>query len=588
MVNNNSPQQAAEMPEDASDYNFNVKIIAFATIAIALILISIYCIRVYATKKFRVVQTMRSEAYTLERVLYNDLNYSKYFVNLIANQIQDRYYDNYYISKVLNNYVKSSNFNTLFGWRKYSWVNAEFKEMVTSSQDQPSDTTEMLFIKKLIEGNNWKDRIIFHTMAGTNTNNSIILVKNLASKSGDKYLGSVTLTYDIAIMIRRLNSRRKNEHTNFVILDHNLKAVARSKPIIDNIISEKDVLSPYAERVFKRTDFFRSFSKEISYLDMISGVNYYIKKIDGLPFVILINLDTNEVQHEVLEGVIKKLIEVFAVALIFTFLVLAIYKRETSLRTKAELATLRANKAAKAKSDFLTFTAHEIRSPLGFILTGSEMMTKELFGPLPVAYKEYAEGIFKNSKLILDFMTDILDENQIIEGKFKIINSVEDVEEIIHRAISINRLRYNEKKIGIVCNIEQGLPKLICDKRRILQVISNLISNSFKYSPNDTTITVDARIMEEQLVIEVIDQGMGMSEEDIKSALSAYGISRKQSQNFIESYGLGLLIVKMLIDAHDATLSIKSVQNSGTKVKITFPKYKLMYKLQKYQSGADG
>src|SRR5262245_14656404 len=136
--NNNSSRQAIDTVTNTSDYN--IKIIAFATIAIAIILISIYCIRVYAGKKHRVLHNMRSEIETLERVLYNDLNTSKYFVNLISNQIRYHYYDNYYIKKVLNNYVKSSNFNTLFGWRKYSWVNSEFKEIVTSSKDPHSST----------------------------------------------------------------------------------------------------------------------------------------------------------------------------------------------------------------------------------------------------------------------------------------------------------------------------------------------------------------------------------------------------------------------------------------------------------------
>jgi signal transduction histidine kinase len=362
-----------------------------------------------------------------------------------------------------------------------------------------------------------------------------------------------------------------------------MEVITSSKPIIENIIDEKEELSPLIAKVLKKVDFFNNFSKEVSFLDMISGINYYIKKVDGLPFIIIISLDNKEIQHEILEGAIRKFWEVGTAALIFIILVFAIYKRETSLRARAERATIIANKATKAKSDFLAFTAHEIRSPLGFILTGSEMLTKGYFGKMPEECNNYVGGIHKNAKLILDFITDILDENQIIEGKFKITNAIENVEGIIHQAISINKLRFNDRKINIICQLEPKLPELICDRRRILQVISNLISNAIKYSNDGTTVTVVAKVAHDNMEIEVIDQGIGMSSDDIKVALSIYGMVTRNS-HFIDSYGLGLPIVKMLVDIHDGKLSIKSDPNVGTNVKISFPKYKLIYQVKKEDS----
>jgi len=259
-------------------------------------------------------------------------------------------------------------------------------------------------------------------------------------------------------------------------------------------------------------------------------------------------------------------------------IIISIYKRETSLRTKAEKATIIANNATKAKSNFLAFTAHEIRSPLGFILTGSEVMSKELFGTLPQNYIKYAEGIHNNAQIILDFITDILDENQIIEGQFKIVNSLNKIQDIIAQVISVY---LGKKNISIVTDFDPKLPLLICDKRRITQVIDNLINNSIKYSNENTTITISAKLHENQMIVTITDQGIGMKEHEIPIALSKYGTINKNDYTKGGSYGLGLPIVKMLLDAHDAILEIRTNNGKGTTVKIIFPKFKIVYNKEK-------
>ncbi|WP_322777170.1 sensor histidine kinase, partial [Candidatus Megaera venefica] len=316
---------------------------------------------------------------------------------------------------------------------------------------------------------------------------------------------------------------------------------------------------------------------DFSYLSMLNGLNYFIKPLADLPFTLVVNIDSDLIKKDIIIDLAKSFILVCIFASLSLGAIIFIYKRETFLRTKAERASLVAENATKAKTNFLAFTAHEIRSPLGFILTGSEMMTKEFLGELPLPYKKYAQGIYDNSNLILEFITDILDESQIIEGKFKITNTLTSIQEVIKEAIQVNLARFNIRKIEIITQIENDLPILICDKRRILQVISNLISNSIKYSKDNTTITVTAKIIYEEMVITIMDQGVGMKESDVPVALSAYGTLREQDYNSVGSYGLGLAIVKMLLDAHEAELRITSIEGKGTTIKIIFPKYKLVY-----------
>lgn len=333
--------------------------------------------------------------------------------------------------------------------------------------------------------------------------------------------------------------------------------------------------------VLKKLQLRQNETENVAFLDMINGINYFISPLKGLPFSIIVNIDNDKIRKDIINSIAKRFIEVCIFAFVCLFIVISIYKRATFLRAKAEKATLIANNATKAKTDFLAFTAHEIRSPLGFILTGSEMMTKELMGTLPEKYKKYADGIHQNSKVILDFITDILDENQIIEGKFKIINSLNNVGNIVNEAIRINLARFNKRNIDIVADIEKSFPLLVCDKRRILQVYSNLISNSIKYSEDDTVITIKGEIIQQGVRLSFIDQGIGIKESEVPIALSAYGTLNGGGYYSVGSYGLGLTIVKMLLDAHDAKLVINSTEGKGTNVQIIFPKYKMVYKTKK-------
>jgi signal transduction histidine kinase len=477
--------------------------------------------------------------------------------------------------------VNLSNFNIVFGWRKYSWVDENFREIVTSVNGIEQNPRILDYIKVFVRSTPFKqDQVLFYTSKTIYKNNSLKLIATMVDNKDEKYAGSVVLSYDIATIIRRLSSGKKNYYTNFLILDDQLKVVAQSKPLIEDIIDSEEALSIDLQEALKKFDIMQVSSKEISYLNMFNGVNYYIKKVNELPFILVVNIDSDEIKNNILDSVIKKFIEVAIFAAIFLLIVITIFRRETWLREKAEQAMNTANKAVKAKSDFLALTAHEIRSPLGFILTGSEMMTKELFGKIPKEYKNYAEGIHQNSKIILDFLTDILDENQILEGKFKIVNSIENLELIIIQAIEVNKTRFSKRKVAIKFESEQDLPKLICDQRRILQVLSNLISNAIKYSKDNTTILIKTQINDEKLEVIIIDQGIGMSKEDIVTALSIYGVVRKKHHGFIDSYGLGLPIVKMLLDAHEAELLISSEQKEGTTVTIIFPKFKLIYNIQ--------
>ncbi len=563
------------------DRNVATQMITLGIIIIVVIVTLISFIHIYSSKRDQVLEDLHTESTQLETVITDHLNYSRHFINLIGNHIQSNYTDLNYINNTLKNHSKSQYFNLLFGWRKYSWINSSFFETVTNREGIVPNPKKLDYIQDLItttklNDKNWKNSIVFYNKRNFAKANSLKIINNISDKVTKKYIGSVILSCDIDTMIKNLNARKKKQNTNFIILDQKLQIVAQSKPIIQNLINENLEFEEHLNSTLQKL-VLENVTTNFSYLDMLNGLNYFAKPLTDLPFILVVNIDSELIKKEIITDLAKSFILVCVFASLSLGAITFIYRGETFLRAKAERSSLVAESATKAKTNFLAFTAHEIRSPLGFILTGSEIMTKEFLGKLPAPYKKYAQGIYDNSKLILDFITDILDENQIIEGKFKIINALTNVQEVINEAIQVNIARFNTRRVEIITEIEDKLPLVICDRRRILQVLNNLISNSIKYSKDDTTITITVKVAYEKMVVTVIDQGIGMKESDIPIALSAYGTLREQDYNSLGSYGLGLAIVKMLLEAHETELIINSVEGKGTTVKMIFPKYKLVY-----------
>ncbi|MBM3466711.1 MAG: hypothetical protein FJX70_02580 [Alphaproteobacteria bacterium] len=569
-------QDNIESPQN--DYNVNIQIITFIVITMVIILTLVNFIRIYSNEKSALLKGMAAEANSLKTVFSSQLSYSKYFIKLIGRNIKANPTDLVHIRKTLKTSFLSKHFNSLFGWCKYSWANNEYLELVTSTEGIAANPKKLYFVEDIvhkIEQNKKIKSYVDFRINKTPDSYSLKLVNPIFDKLTKNFIGAVVLSYDIDTLVQNLNNRKKEASVNFIIVDKDFDIVAKSKPVIDKIVDANNNLAPQLlQALEKQNRNLASLFQDYSYLDMANGLNYFIKPVEDFPFTVIINIDNDFIKNNIVQTLTKRFLEVGFLAGFCLIIIIAIYKRETSLRAKAEQATILANNATKAKTDFLAFTAHEIRSPLGFIVTGSEIMSKELFGKIPAEYTKYVEGIHQNAQIILDFITDILDENQIIEGQFKIVNSLNKIQDII---IRVAEFYLGKKNISIITDFEPNLPLVICDKKRMTQVIDNLISNSIKYSSKNTAIHISVKMDKGQMLITIIDQGIGMKPEEIPVALSKYGTIHRQDYQKGGSYGLGLPIVKMLLAAHEAILNIESTYGKGTSVKIIFPKSKIVY-----------
>jgi two-component system, cell cycle sensor histidine kinase PleC len=242
-------------------------------------------------------------------------------------------------------------------------------------------------------------------------------------------------------------------------------------------------------------------------------------------------------------------------------------------RDKAELEKTKAEDANKAKSVFLATMSHELRTPLNAIMGFSEILERELFGPMTVkAYKNYAGDIHHSGRYLLDLVNDILDLSRIEAGRRDIQEEPFGILACAKSAQALLNGKATEKSIAVKVQIAQSLPKLMGDIRAVNQILINLLTNAIKFTQRGGQVDVTAHISQNgSMVVSVKDNGPGIPEQELNLALVSFSRGSAATQQAIDGAGLGLPIVKGLMELHGGDVTIASVLGEGTEVMVTFP-----------------
>lgn len=296
---------------------------------------------------------------------------------------------------------------------------------------------------------------------------------------------------------------------------------------------------------------------------------YAFTQIKNLPIVTTVVMNEADFLSGWRKGRIKDvsflaIFTIFGSVLSFFALTMA---RQISRVEESESAAIL---ASQAKSEFLAHMSHELRTPLNAIIGFSEMLNAGYFGSMNDKQKERVQDINLCGTHLLQLISDILEFSKGEAGKLELKEENVDVSEAIIECTRMLAERARGKNVRLDSDIAAGLPHLFADKRKLRQILINLLSNAIKFTPSGGTVSVIAKIDNHgQLVMTVIDSGIGIAEDDIPIALSVFGqVHRAQSH---EGTGLGLPLCKMFTELHGGKLILTSVVGEGTTVRTVFP-----------------
>ena len=245
--------------------------------------------------------------------------------------------------------------------------------------------------------------------------------------------------------------------------------------------------------------------------------------------------------------------------------------RIVELAENYEQEKIRAEEASQSKSEFLANMSHELRTPLNAINGFSDIMQKELFGPIGDArYKEYVSDILFSGQHLLSLINDILDMSKIEAGKMTLNTEELQINDMIEQVARIVRGRADENRLKLVFE-EKPAREIEADPRAVKQILLNLMTNAIKFTPEGGTVSIEVEPKSAGLIVRVIDTGIGISKEDIDRLAQPFEQIDSQHSRQHEGTGLGLALSKSLVELHGGNFNIQSVLGEGTTVIFTLP-----------------
>ncbi len=231
-----------------------------------------------------------------------------------------------------------------------------------------------------------------------------------------------------------------------------------------------------------------------------------------------------------------------------------------------------AESASRAKTQFLANMSHELRTPLNAIIGFSDILDRELFGPIGEArYRDYSRLINESGEHLLSVVNGILDMSKIEAGKFDIVAEPFDVAELVHSCKELMHNVAERKSIEIITQSALNLPEVVADKRACKQILINLLSNAVKFTDEGGWVKIDARQEGDMLELAVSDNGIGIAREDLSKLGNPFVQAESSYARNYEGTGLGLSLVKGLAQLHGGETDIESEQGVGTVVTIRLP-----------------
>ena len=225
--------------------------------------------------------------------------------------------------------------------------------------------------------------------------------------------------------------------------------------------------------------------------------------------------------------------------------------------------------ADNIKTDFVGLVSYELRSPLTNIIGFAHLLADPRTGELNPKQQDYAGHIMTSSQSLMAIVDDILDLATIDAGIMQLQLSDVDIATTVDAAVRGLEDRISGAHLRILTDVPADVGKFTADEKRVRQILFNLLSNAIRFSKDGGTVTIAARREADRVLLMVIDEGVGIPQDQLKSVFDRF-YARRQGPNR-GGAGLGLSIVKSFVEVHGGSVTIESTEGLGTTVICRFP-----------------
>ncbi|MFA5239406.1 MAG: ATP-binding protein [Phycisphaerae bacterium] len=238
--------------------------------------------------------------------------------------------------------------------------------------------------------------------------------------------------------------------------------------------------------------------------------------------------------------------------------------------TERKKAEKELRETMEAKSQFISTVSHELRTPLASMKEAISIVLDEMAGKINKDQKRFLDIAQRNITRLARLINEVLDFQKLSANKMKLILEPNDISETVKDACHTMKLFAEKKKVKLSVKLDDDLPKAKFDNDAIMQVMTNLISNSIKFTPENGEVAVSARHKAEDLVISVSDTGVGVSKEFLTKIFDPFYQIHQPGQES-KGTGLGLSIVNKIVIAHGGRIEVESELGQGTTFSVFLP-----------------
>jgi len=233
--------------------------------------------------------------------------------------------------------------------------------------------------------------------------------------------------------------------------------------------------------------------------------------------------------------------------------------------------TTKDREVEEIKSDFISIVSHELRTPLTAIKGFLSMTLKHDFGSLSEKQFHYLSRVYQSNQRMIDLVEDLMDATYIESGKISLNIAPIALDNIVANVVSELAAKGAASQIMINIRRRQRLPLVLADETRLHQIALNLIDNAIKYSMPETEVKISFRVQGDELITTVADRGVGIGKSQIERLFTKFGRIFNPLSVQAGGTGLGLYIVKNLVEAHDGRIWVTSIEGKGSKFNFSLP-----------------